>query len=72
MTPASYGALGVSSLLSQVSGLTRDVAVVLDYFFGMFGHGQAWRIAFFLVMAVFGIMAVAIFAKESGLHMVMV
>lgn len=65
--PASYSTLGVGNLLSQASGLTRDVATVLDYIFGMFGKGQGWRIAFVLVFAVFGILAVTTFAKSTGI-----
>jgi Phage tail lysozyme len=45
-TTASYSQLGVSGILGDVNGLTRDVATVLDYMFGMFGQGQGWRLAF--------------------------
>jgi hypothetical protein len=39
------------SLLGDVTGLARDIATVIDYVFGMFGRGQAWRLVF---TAVFG------------------
>jgi hypothetical protein len=45
-TPATPGSLGVPSILSGVGGLLYDVANALDYFFGMFGRGQGWRIVF--------------------------
>ena len=49
---ASYSDLGVGGVLSQASGLLKDVATVLDYTFGMFGKGQGWRFAFTLIAAV--------------------
>jgi hypothetical protein len=45
-TPATPGSLGLPSILSGVGGLLYDVANALDYFFGMFGRGQGWRLVF--------------------------
>jgi len=49
-TALSYYALGVNSVLSQAGGLVHDVAVMLDYVFGMFGRGQGWRLLFTVIM----------------------
>lgn len=65
--PAPYSALGVPSVLGQVSGLSRDVATGLDYIFGMFGKGQGWRIAFFVIFAIFALLAVGTFTKGAGI-----
>ena len=52
-TPAAtYSDLGVGGVLSQASGLLKDVATVLDYVFGMFGRGQGWRLVFTLLAGV--------------------
>jgi cell wall-associated NlpC family hydrolase len=48
-TPVAASSLGTSSVLTQASGLLKDVATVLDYIFGMFGRGQGWRTVFTLV-----------------------
>jgi hypothetical protein len=42
----------VGSLISGASGLLRDVATALDYFFGMFGRGQGWRLVFTILTLV--------------------
>lgn len=39
------------NLLGNITGLARDVATVIDYIFGMFGRGQAWRLVFTVVFA---------------------
>jgi hypothetical protein len=51
-TPVPASSLGTSSVISQASGLLKDVATVLDYIFGMFGRGQGWRTVFTLVAGV--------------------
>lgn len=51
-TPATPGSIGFPSLISGAAGLLRDVATALDYFFGMFGRGQGWRLVFTAVSAV--------------------
>ena len=47
--------LGVSKLLAPVTGLVKDLAVALDYFLGMFGRGQGWRLVFTALMVAAGI-----------------
>jgi hypothetical protein len=51
---AAAGGFDPLSLLSDVTGLARDLATVIDYVFGMFGRGQGWRLAFTLVFAAAG------------------
>ena len=51
-TQAAYSTLGVGNILSSASGLLKDVAVVLDYVFGMFGKGQGMRILFTIGAAI--------------------
>ena len=46
VTQAAYSTLGVGSILDSAQELLKDVAVVLDYVFGMFGKGQGMRIVF--------------------------
>jgi Transglycosylase SLT domain len=47
----STGGWDPLSLLGDITGLARDLATVIDYVFGMFGRGQAWRLAMTLVFA---------------------
>jgi hypothetical protein len=51
---AAAGGFDPLSLLSDVTGLARDLATVIDYVFGMFGRGQGWRLAFTAVFAAAG------------------
>jgi hypothetical protein len=51
---AAAGGFDPLSLLSDFTGLARDLATVIDYAFGMFGRGQGWRVAFTVVFAVSG------------------
>lgn len=51
-TSPDLSGLSLDSIATSVSGLFRDIAVVLDYFFGMFGRGQGWRIAFTAITVV--------------------
>lgn len=66
-TPAAYSTIGLGSIMSQITGLTRDIATVLDYIFGMFGKGQGWRIAFTIAFIVFLLLAIGTFTKGSGM-----
>lgn len=45
---ASTSDLNPGGVLKGAEGLFHGLAVVLDYFFGMFGRGQGWRFAFTL------------------------
>ena len=54
-TNAASDPLGVSGLLAPVTGLVKDLAVALDYFLGMFGRGQGWRLVFTALMVVTGV-----------------
>lgn len=48
---AGAGGWDPLSLLGDVTGLARDLATVIDYVFGMFGRGQAWRLVFTIICA---------------------
>jgi hypothetical protein len=48
-TPATPSSTGLPSILQGAAGLLQDVATALDYFFGMFGRGQGWRLVFTLI-----------------------
>ena len=51
-TPATPSSTGLPSILSGASGLLYDVSTALDYFFGMFGRGQGWRLVFAVICIV--------------------
>ena len=51
-TPATPSSTGLPSLLSGAQGLLWDISTALDYFFGMFGRGQGWRLVFAVICIV--------------------
>ena len=51
-TPATPSSTGLPSILSGASGLLYDVSTALDYFFGMFGRGNGWRLVFAVICIV--------------------
>ena len=51
-TPATPSSTGLPSILAGASGLLYDVSTALDYFFGMFGRGQGWRLVFAVICIV--------------------
>ena len=70
-TPATPSSTGLPSILSGASGLLYDVSTALDYFFGMFGRGQGWRLVFAVICIVALLVAlktlIAAGAVPSGL-----
>ena len=64
-TPATPSSTGLPSLLSGAEGLLRDVATALDYFFGMFGRGQGWRLVFTVASGVSLILSYKILAAAG-------
>jgi len=51
---AEAGGFDPMDLISDFTGVAHDLAIVIDYVFGMFGRGQGWRLAFTLVFAASG------------------
>ena len=51
-TSATPSSTGLPSILAGASGLLYDVSTALDYFFGMFGRGQGWRLVFAVICIV--------------------
>ena len=66
--PATPDSTGTSGVLSQASGLLKDVATVLDYVFGMFGRGQGWRLMFTLITIAAAYMSYKVLVGSSGPH----
>ena len=67
-TPATPDSTGSSGVLSQASGLLKDVATVLDYVFGMFGRGQGWRLMFTLITIAAAFMSYKVLVGSNGPH----
>lgn len=65
-TQQDYGSLGVGDVLSGMNGILHDVAVMLDYVFGMFGKGQGWRLTFWIIAVIALIVSVK-FLQQMGL-----
>lgn len=60
-----YANLGVGDVLAGMNGILHDVAIALDYIFGLFGRGQGWRLAFWAVAAVAAYISIRFFLATT-------
>lgn len=66
-TAATPSSTGLPSILAGASGLLYDVSTALDYFFGMFGRGQGWRLVFAVICIVTLLLALKTLAGAGAI-----
>jgi hypothetical protein len=66
-TAATPSSTGLPSILAGASGLLYDVSTALDYFFGMFGRGQGWRLVFAVICIVALLLALKTLAGAGAI-----